>query len=820
MEYVLPKIQFIKEKDLASPDSAGSKAYRLHQLASQGYRVPDFFCIAADCRQQYIGLAGDEKQNYQAQLKKTLSDYVLRCFPEVKSFSVRTSAWAEDSAEASYAGQFKTFLRIAPENLGQAVLQCWEAIDAAHILIYQERRNITEDSLSAGIIIQQMIEADTAGVAFSANPQGILNETVVVCGRGTGDQVVEDRVPTTTYYFNQHSRQFYYEQESDAAVLSPSMLQQIAEILHALATDMPVDIEYAIKDDTLWILQQRPITALSVQYPIVLDNSNIVESYGGLCLPLTIAFAKYVYTQVFLGLARRCLPQRVVLRYETLLSQMVNSANGRMYYQISNWYTILKFLPLRSKIIPVWQRMMGVQVKQYDQTANPVPWGYSLQIHFKIIAAAFGIPRKMKALEKDFLATYALFQKEFRAGLEPERLTHLFQQLGNVVLRNWDITLLNDMYAFLFTGLLERQFRKSDIEDYQERSNRYLSGNKDMESMKPVRTAWELVEDIRQDTALHIRLSALQNDAEVQRYLAGDDTFAPRVNCYLELYGDRSHEELKLETQTFRSNPLAFIQLLLNYAENSAPPPPRIKPLETEESLAQFRFLRRKWIRYLSKRARLGIVNRETSRLNRGRIYGMVRSIFTEMGAALHQAGQIEHPRDVFYLDMEELFAYAQQKDTGSDFALLIEKRKEQYKGFVQLPAYSRLVFANQVFDKHASLVQCGQNISADGRLRGTPCSQGVVEGEVVVVTTPVSTDAARDKILVARTTDPGWVFLLAVAKGVIAEKGSLLSHTAIISRELGLPSVVGVDNATKLLKSGDIVRLDGGRGIIEKCDD
>ena len=102
------------------------------------------------------------------------------------------------------------------------------------------------------------------------------------------------------------------------------------------------------------------------------------------------------------------------------------------------------------------------------------------------------------------------------------------------------------------------------------------------------------------------------------------------------------------------------------------------------------------------------------------------------------------------------------------------------------------------------------------GLITGTPCSNGIAEGEVLVIDSPQTAENAKDRILVTKMTDPGWVFLITMAKGIIAEKGSLLSHTAIISRELGVPSIVGVKKATGILRTGDTVRMNGGTGSIE----
>ena len=145
----------------------------------------------------------------------------------------------------------------------------------------------------------------------------------------------------------------------------------------------------------------------------------------------------------------------------------------------------------------------------------------------------------------------------------------------------------------------------------------------------------------------------------------------------------------------------------------------------------------------------------------------------------------------------------------------MIEGRKNKYQVFKNIPAYQRLIFAQKEFDKVHTSVNSNQIYVSQDKLLGTPCSDGIVEGEALVITDVTKAVDYKNKILVTKMTDPGWVFLLVGAKGVISEKGSLLSHTAIISRELKIPSVVGVENLMRTVKTGDKIRMNGATGEV-----
>ena len=185
--------------------------------------------------------------------------------------------------------------------------------------------------------------------------------------------------------------------------------------------------------------------------------------------------------------------------------------------------------------------------------------------------------------------------------------------------------------------------------------------------------------------------------------------------------------------------------------------------------------------------------------------------MFLEIGKNFVKEKKIRKVEDIFYLDIEEIV-----NNKKVDLKKLISNRKKEYTIYEELPNYSRLIFTNKEFDKsHKRVNQVKKEISKN-ILEGIPTSNGIVEGEALVIDNINKKYNVKDKILITKMTDPGWVFLLATAKGVIAEKGSLLSHTAIISREIKIPSIVGVDDATNIIKTGDYIRMDADKGKIE----
>ena len=778
----------------------GSKAWNLFRLLENGYPVPPFFCV-------------DEAFEEEEVIRR-----LNRCFSGSKLFSVRSSASVEDGAEYSFAGQFCTFLRVREEEVCACIRKVFSQAEESRVSAYGGSCGMASGKTGMHVIVQEMVEAELSGVLFTVNPQGLLNETVIVLGAGTGEQVVEERTDTTTYYYNRSDAVYYFEQTGEAPLLDERQVEELICISGQVRDlfGMECDMEYALQNGKLWLLQTRPITGLDKEASvIILDNSNIVESYPGITLPLTQSFIREAYYQVFKNLLNRLTGEsETVQKIDEVLKHMVDMANGRVYYRISSWYDVLLFLPFSKKLIPIWQEMMGVEEKAVSSSLQgKIRPGVRLKVTVSFFRLLLTCPEEMRRLDEYFKEIIGRFEMLDTATEDNRVLLEHYHLLQEMTVKRWDMTLVNDMYAFLFTGLLKARLKAGHVPDYGLEAKRAISGLHNLESLGPVQELRRLAEQAVKEKRLE-ELRRIRTREDYDRYAenTGDD-FTRRIKAYICRYGDRNTEELKLESRTFRTDPQLLVRYILSYADSvldseknagsSGPDSQRKKDEGYLDRLSLF----------LAGRAALGIRNREKSRLNRSRLYGMMRTLVRQMGRNLHRRGQIEHPDDIFWLECGEI----EQEASGTlrDLKELIRKRKELYEGFRALPAWSRLVFSGKVTDKHSRGVQNREYDSGQRVFRGTACSQGIAEGRVKIVREPSLEVDTKGRILVARMTDPGWVFLIAGARGLISEKGSLLSHTAIISRELGNPAVVGIPHITEYLKDGDLVRIDGDSGTV-----
>ena len=810
------------------------KAKNLGILAAEGFPVPKFIVLS-------------EKEE------------VKLSFSEKEFFAVRSNFSAEDGGEHSFAGQFLTRLNVKREKVEEAVQEVFASY--AGSLDYKEKANRGKEEYCSQkqgkaeqgkaeqekaeqkkaeqrkvgssvetVIIQEMLFPEKSGVLFTKNPKGLLSEMVAVLGQGLGDKVVEDQENVLTYhYFPGESlyqegklRDNYMGDEKDADLEKASRIRLENENFadskkdHRAGTivltekelktlftlgerieqlfQKPMDIEFAIEGGKIYILQAREITTLDTHLPIrILDNSNISESFPGICLPLSVSFAKEMYCGIFTSLGRRFLGKKVS-SYKELFQRMVGEFSGRMYYEISSWYDILRLLPFSKKIIPIWQGMLGVSNEEISFSKKKPSFFLKCRIAFLFCYYFFVSQRKMKALDCFFKERYASYTKQVEDEEDVKALFSLFLKMKEDLLREWDITLMNDMVSFISTHLYGKKTAFS------------------LETMKPVRA-----------------LSA--SKAVAGKHGLDSEEYRMEKKSYISAYGDRIEGELKLETRTYRTNEELLDRWILDAletekAEKDCEETSRMeKPSEAK--------LRKS---FLYRLAESSCNNREISRLHRTRCFGLMRQIVDKIGEKTIGF-------DVYYLSLEEL---EEMLFSGKDFSLKIAREKELRKAYERLPVLSRVkllgkvdrdplegeirVLSYESFKGKGNKEGIGRDTEGgkgeterkeDGESTprvffGRGVSKGIFRGEVLKIKSlqEVSVADAKGKILLSYSTDPGWFLYLNMAEGLITERGSLLSHSAILARELKKPAVVNIPNIMEELQGGDIVEIDGDLGI------
>jgi pyruvate,water dikinase len=300
------------------------------------------------------------------------------------------------------------------------------------------------------------------------------------------------------------------------------------------------------------------------------------------------------------------------------------------------------------------------------------------------------------------------------------------------------------------------------------------------------------------------------------------------IDSYIERFGDRCLDELKLESITLFDNPELLYQTLFELSQNEVLMSTEEK-VETDEKskemeqevLAKLPFMKRHIFAWIIKMARKTVRERENLRFERTRLFGRVRKVFLEIGKKLVGERVLNDYRDIFYLEVGEVQSFIEGTSTLTNLKDLAELRKAEFARFETEAAPSDRFTTYGVVYKNNKFTSRSNNVILEGNMQqGLGCCPGIVRGKVKVVRDPKNVTIEKGTILVAERTDPGWIMLFSSVSGILVERGSLLSHAAIVSRELNLPAVVSVPGLMDWLKDDDIVEMDGTTGTITKITD
>ncbi len=591
---------------------------------------------------------------------------------------------------------------------------------------------------------------------------------------------------------------------------------------------------------SLFLLQSRPITTVQTGRLRVWDNSNIAESYGGVTSPLTFSFARRAYAAVYREFCRLLgVPEARIEAESETFDQMLGLLRGRVYYNLASWYRVLALLPGYQLNAEFMEGMMGVREgipdeirptplttgRWRDQKMGRVRDGLALTgSAFGLVTAAFGLPRR----QRRFMARVdrALAPVDLPA-MDLDALAAHYRDLEAELLQKWDAPLVNDFFAMIAFGTAQKL---ADTWAPPGLLGHLLSGDGDIISAEPARRIRAMAEPLAPATGRAL----MSGDAA--QVLRENEPLARAVADYLATFGDRCLEELKLESPTLADDPQPLYAAIGATALREVnPDAPR--PLALRESAeAQLRdALRghplRAWIfRRALGLARRRVRDRENLRFERTRVFGRARRIVLAMGTRLVARGALSDPRDVFDLEIGELLGAVDGTGTAWDLRAIAAARREEFDAYRATPAPPERVLTRGAVST-ATLVSgftpeaTGQASGAEGNTpdssgatrSGLGCCAGIVDGPVRVVRDPRGVTLEPGTILVAERTDPGWILLFPMCSGLIVERGSLLSHSAIVAREMGIPCAVSVDGATAWLADGDRVRLDGATGLVTR---
>ena len=859
----------------------GRKAASLAVLQRAGLPVPAWFVVSPEACPADI-IRPDERTSSQGarrtaagpalspDVTRELTQALARLCPGGELLAVRSSALDEDGADHSFAGQLETFLGIRPDEVSGRAVAVWRSAFSDRALAYRGQRGITAPPRPPAVLVQRMVDAEAAGVAFSADPVGGRSDvTVVSAVPGLGVGLVAGEAPADTYRLDMDGRLIARDiahkplahrcptaggtglriatlppEAAPQPVLSDEQIQAVAALARRCErlAGCPQDIEWALAGGRLFLLQSRPITALAGSPQgggarRLWDNSNISESYAGVTTPLTFSFARRAYAEVYREFCRLMrVPADTVEAHAGTFGGMLGLIEGRIYYNLLNWYRVLAMLPGFTFNRRFMEQMMGVREglpPEILAEISPPSRGARRRDGVRFLGTVLGLAWNLVVLPRRIRR----FRQRLEEALGPtappletmgaDALVDHYRGLERQLLSRWDAPLVNDFFAMIGHGMLR---------DLVERwcpglapclSNDLLCGEGGVISAEPAARILALADTARQDPAF-VRVLCEGSPAEIRDRLPSLPAFAARYRAYLDDFGDRCLGELKLESPSLHEDPLPLLRAVGRRAAHDAAPPTEGAPREALATRAGAEAavrgalaghpLRRLLLGGLVRLARGRLRDRENLRFQRTRVFGRVRRLFLELGKRLVSQGMLDEPRDVFILEVDEVLGTVEGTATTRNLRGLAILRKAEYQGYqVASPPPDRFETRGLVAHRcRGAAVPTPDGPSTD-RLQGLGCSAGVARGRARLVTDPHTVTIRPGEILVAERTDPGWITLFALAGGLLTERGSLLSHVAIVARELGIPAVTSLPGLTRWLRDGDWIELDGRAGLVRR---
>ena len=555
-----------------------------------------------------------------------------------------------------------------------------------------------------------------------------------------------------------------------------------------------------------------------------------MESYGGITTPLTFSFIRNVYENVYIELCKIFnVKQEKIKMNSQMFKNMLALIDGRVYYNLYGWYGLISMFPGLGNNKKFMEQMMGVKESLPDDLF-PVPEA-TFKDKLGLLNTGYGLVKgffKIRKMTDKFYdrLNEALEEKDID-NMDLYDLHDYYYELEKKLLHKWDAPLVNDFLAMIFYGQLKQKCTEIFAEEGNLVHNDLLCNEGGIISAEPAKRIKELA-GIAKDNDELINLLENEDLLYVKKQLPKYKEFNDKLNEYLNKFSDRCLQELKLETETLKDNPASLYHSISTFAKRMKTT--KIESVDSEKARKEAEKKVKKALKlkpiekakfnFVLKHARFTVKNRENLRFERTRLFGRVREIFLRIGYILTSMNVIDNKRDIFYLEVDEVLFYIDGKSTTNNLKELIEIRKNQYSKYKETMPDERFYSYGAVNignDFRKVKEDCGSTKEATLELKGIGASPGKVTGKVRIIRNPANAKLEQGEILVAEYTDPGWIMLFPAASGILVERGSLLSHSAIVSRELGIPAVVGITGLLNSLNDGDEVELDGTTGIVKK---
>ncbi|MFW9992312.1 MAG: PEP/pyruvate-binding domain-containing protein [Candidatus Odinarchaeota archaeon] len=779
-----------------SQHKAGGKGGTLARLFQAGYPVPNGFIILPDAFEgnELLSVAWMEVQKELNRLRKKNNNI---------RFAIRSSAKAEDSSKASFAGEFETVLDVSTDDEVRSAIQAVRKSRLEErVKTYSEVKGIAT-AHDMAVVIQQLIQSDISGVLFTADP--VTGNRMVMVGnfiQGYGEKLVAGESTGEEFTF----------QRPKGRYSGPESLKKFSKTLYKLAErvekdfNFPQDIEWCISGKKLYLLQSRSVSTLAGYDPVkglwnatltgdyLWSNVNLAEATAEVMTPSTWSYNEILFNEA---------DTTVTTGYGDSL--FTGNICGRPYVNLS-------YLASSFGVIPGIDFMKSLG--QYEDTMGRIPDIPRMpMLPFRLRTLIRNVPPNIK-LE--------LFGKQFiknryeYVATTPGKTREIIEKIGETSTTGELLSLWkNEIYPYYINSCWTLRFVMKSVVAPTSRLRNKLKKLVGEEDANALLSNLAGIED---------QLASLGPVLGISRVIDGELS----REDYLQRYGHRSPRETELLVPRPYEDPDWLDKQLNDYKQSNVDVKALLRRRHDEFNAAWEKFAEQypkkvKKVLEEIKNVTQATIDREDVRSEYVRFCGCALRQFLLKVGQLTGLGD-----DIFFLTRGEIEILLSGDD--SPFLAYIPARKETYEKYSSLPSYPAFIIGRfdpvewasdpnrrtDIFDSQGTATASSDETELDV-IKGSAGSMGRVEGRVRIIHSPDEGENLQPgEILVTETTNIGWTLLFPKASAIVTDVGAILSHAAIVARELGIPAVVGCSNATMRLKTGDRVLVDGGNGTVK----
>ncbi|MFB4346783.1 phosphoenolpyruvate synthase [Bacillus sp. BR_7] len=848
----------------------GGKGLNLGELSSiQGIEVPEGFCVTTVAYEKAI----EQNENLQTLLQQltklklearaqigemskeirevimavqipfdvveAVAHYLSR-FGNEHAYAVRSSATAEDLPYASFAGQQDTYLNIiGKEAILQHVRKCWASLFTERAVMYRMQNGFEHNQVSICVVVQKMVFPEASGILFTADPITSSRKILSIdASFGLGEALVSGLVSADNYKVKEgkivdkvistkkvaiyalkeggtETKQINSAQQK-IQTLSEQQILQLAQIGRQIEAyfGCPQDIEWCLVDNTFYIVQSRPITTL---YPIPEENDEGNHVYISVGHQQMMTDAMKPLGLSFFLLTTNAPMRKAGGRLFVDATQRLASPASRDY--LIN--TLGKSDPLiRDALTTIIERddfitlLPDEEKKEKSASKSKLPVSSQPEIE--------NDPAIVTELIKNSEASLEELKEnmQLKSGVDVlDFILEDIQQLKKVLFNPQSI-------AVIMAGMNASTWINEKMEQWLGEKNAADTLSQSVQNnitSEMGLALMEVADVIRPYEEVIAYLQHVENDSFLDEFVQfkGGEKALEAIYAFLNKYGMRCSGEIDITKTRWSEKPTTIIPMILNNIRDFEAGASKQKfekglqeALNKEEELLDRlqqlpdgkqkveetkRMIRniRNFIGY-REYPKYGMINR----------YFIYKQALLKEAEQLVQSGVIHEVDDIYYLTFEELHEVVRTKKLNYE---LIHKQKNDYKLYEKLTPPRIMTSDGEIITGKYKR----ENLPVDA-IAGLPVSSGLVEGRARVILNMEDANLEEGDILVTAFTDPGWTPLFVSIKGLVTEVGGLMTHGAVIAREYGLPAVVGVENATKLIKDGQRIRVHGTEGYIE----